>query len=703
MATKARKGAKAATDATEAASASGAAGAGVAIETGAEGAIPPHGTVIDLPLSRLKASPRNARKTPHGAEHIAALAGSIAAKGMLQKPVVEPEIDEAGAFTGSWLVTIGEGRRRALLLRLERGEIGPDEPVSCVVDLANDPQEISLDENVTREDLHPADQFEAFLDQSERLGRSAEEIAARFGVTPLVVRRRLKLARVSPRLMGLYRDGLIDLDSLMAFAISDDHARQEQVYEALPPYRVDSGVIRRMVTEKKVAATDRRAVYVGAEAYEAAGGTILRDLFTEDRGGWFEDVALLERLAMEKITGEAERIREAEGWKWAEAFLDYPYDRALTRVYPVKVEHSDEERARMAALSDEYDALRTKWDHLDEPPPEVAERLDEIDAELRAFGDGYAYPPEDLARAGIFVILNHDGELRIERGFVRPEDVVVEPDDDDDDDAGDGAQGRGDGDDTSGHGERRSAEEPEEDAGAPLSAALVAELTAYRTAGLRDALAENPDAALRVTVHALALSAFYTGAHLTCADLRMTTTWLKSYAGEVEDCPAMRRIEERRQGWARDLPQAPAELWAYVVGLDHDSLMALLAHCVSQSVNAVHGIERRQGAWTHADELATHLGLDMTGTWAATAASYFGRVTKARIAEAVREAVSEEAVEKIAGLKKSQMAEAAEQLVAGRGWLPALLRTPECGESEAQVFPGDAPGESPMSDVLAAE
>jgi ParB family chromosome partitioning protein len=687
---KARKGATAARAATERAAPAGATGAGDKTACGGEAAIPAHGAVIEVPLSRLKKSPRNARRTPHSADHIEALAGSIAGKGMLQKPVVEPEYDEAGAFTGCWLATIGEGRRLAHLLRAERGEIGPDEPVSCVVDLTNDPQEISLDENVTREDLHPADEFDAFLDQAERLGRSAEEIAARFGVTPVVVRRRLKLARVSPKLMALYREGWLDLDSLMAFAIGDDHGRQEQVYEALPPYRVDPGVIRRMMTEKKVAAGDRRAVYVGAEAYEAAGGTILRDLFTEDRGGWFEDVALLERLAVEKLAAEAEHIRDAEGWKWAEAFVDYPYDRAMTRIYPVRVERPEEEKARMASLSEEYDALLTKWDHLDEPPPEVSERLDEIDAELRGFGDGYAYLPEDRARAGVFVILNHDAELRIERGFVRPEDVVVEADEDEDAFSGTVEVGR-DPEDPSSFASG-DADAKEEDPGAPLSAALVAELTAYRTAGLRDALAENPDAALRVTVHALALQAFYTGVQLTCADLRMTTTWLKSYASEVDASPAMRRIETRREAWARDLPQNPVELWPYVTGLDHDSLTALLAHCVGQSLNAVHSVERRPGAWTHADELATHLGLDMTGTWAPTAASYFGRVTKARIAEAVREAITDEAAEKIAELKKTEMAEAAEQLVAGKGWLPALLRTPD-PVSEPTSALEEGPGE----------
>lgn len=672
-------------------------------------AIPAHGAVIEVALGKLKKSPRNARRTPHSAAHLEALAASIGAKGMLQKPVVEPEYDAEGAFTGCWLVTIGEGRRLAQMLRVGRKEIGRGTKVSCVVDLANDPEEISLDENVTREDLHPADQFEAFLDQSQRLGRSAEEIAARFGVTPLVVRRRLRLARVSPKLLAAYREGQLDLDQLMAFAVSEDRARQEWVFDGLPPYKVDPSYIRRQMTDAKVTAADRRAVFVGVDAYEAAGGTVLPDLFTEDRGGWLEDVALLDRLALEKLAAEAGRIRETEGWKWAEAFLDYPYDRALQRAYPVQVQRTEPELARIAALSDEYDALITQWDHLDEAPPEVEARLRDIDAELQAFGDGYAYRSEDMARAGVQVILGHDAEVRIERGFLRAEDIAPEPD------AQPGAGREGGDEGEEGRGERREGGDPgretedeADDASAPLSAALVAELTAYRTAGLRDALADDPDAASQVMVHALALQAFYNAPHLTCADLRLGSTGLTRDAPKVADCPAMVAIEARHQAWVANLPRNPHDLWAYVVALDHDSRMALLAHCVGLSLNGVHGWERRLGAWTHADALATRVGLDMTRTWTATAESYFGRVTKARIAEAVRTAVSDEAAERIGGLKKPEMAAAAERLVEGVGWLPPLLRTPDPASEDAAPVaePEGEPQDrtaQPAAEAIAAE
>lgn len=114
------------------------------------------GGEIMIPLDKLKKSPRNARKTPHSKETIEIYAASIAAKGILQNLVVEPEISPDGEPTGFYFVTIGEGRRLAQALRAKRKEIEPNEPIRCVIDTANDPFEISPDANVTRSDLLPA-------------------------------------------------------------------------------------------------------------------------------------------------------------------------------------------------------------------------------------------------------------------------------------------------------------------------------------------------------------------------------------------------------------------------------------------------------------------------------------------------------------------------------------------------------------------
>ena len=155
----------------------------------------------EIPLNKLRPSPTNVRKTGAdvGLEEIAA---SIAAHGLLQPIVVKPELNGDGIETGRYLVTAGERRRKALQLLAKRKQIKNSEPIPCLVKADGDPTEISLAENVVRTNMHPADQFEAFQTLHDQGGLGAEEIAARFGVTPAVVKQRLKLAAVSPKLMG---------------------------------------------------------------------------------------------------------------------------------------------------------------------------------------------------------------------------------------------------------------------------------------------------------------------------------------------------------------------------------------------------------------------------------------------------------------------------------------------------------------------
>lgn len=106
------------------------------IETAAtEATAPQHGSEITVPLNRLKASPKNARKTPHSPATIEAFAASIKAKGVLQPPVVEIERDGEGAPTGNYLVTIGEGRRQGLRLLAKRKAIKRTHPVRVIVDV----------------------------------------------------------------------------------------------------------------------------------------------------------------------------------------------------------------------------------------------------------------------------------------------------------------------------------------------------------------------------------------------------------------------------------------------------------------------------------------------------------------------------------------------------------------------------------------
>lgn len=386
---------------------------------------PQHGAELTVPLNRLKASPKNARRTPHSPATIEAFAASIKVKGVLQPPVVEVERNGEGAPTGKYLVTIGEGRRQGLRLLAKRKAIKRTHPVRVIVDAENDAHEISLDENMTREAMHPADQFEAFQRLAVEKGYGSEEIGARFGVSAHVVRQRLRLGSAAPELMAAYRAGTLALDQLTAFCVSEDQDRQRQVLEQVGPH-TPAYAIRRAMTEAKVRVDDRRVRFVGVEAYAEAGGGILRDLFTEDGGGWLEDVVLLDRLVSEKLAGLADEAREREGWKWAEPALDYPDVSAFGRVYPVAVERSEADAAEIAALSEEYDGIVSEAGE-DGLSPEADARMEEIDKALQAFGPDFDYAAEAKTRAGVMVMLGHDGLARFERGLVRAEDVPAEP------------------------------------------------------------------------------------------------------------------------------------------------------------------------------------------------------------------------------------------------------------------------------------
>jgi ParB family chromosome partitioning protein len=498
---------------------------------------PGNGSTLFIPLNKLKKSPRNARKTPHTKPEIAALAASIKANGILQNPVVEPETNPSGKPTGFYLVTIGEGRRQAQLLRVKKKEIAKDEPIRCMVDDTHNALEISLAENGIRTPMHPADQFEAFFELHRDHGMNAEDIAARFGVTPAVVKQRLKLATVSPKLIELYRNEEMNLDQLTAYAITDDHARQEAVWEEFGDMYEREDILAALNGEH-VPADDRRAVFVGLEAYQKAGGTIVRDLFDDQHQGFLIDPALLDRLAAEKLQAVADAVR-AEGWKWVEVMPRYDHSAVFgfRRVYPKAPQMSQDTQARVDALQSQYDALCDERDDSEE----VEAALDRIEEELAALRGEDVFDLADIARAGAVVSLSNDGEPRIECGFIRPEDDDTE--------------------------QKSVASKPAKQPGeaAPLSEKLVAELTAHRTLALRDALGDAPDLALTALVHALAAATFFPhSGSVSCIKVTPHSQYLGGYAPDIGVTPLARHLQARHERFASQMPESPGDLWAYL-------------------------------------------------------------------------------------------------------------------------------------------
>ena len=192
-------------------------------------------------------------------------------------------------------------------------------------------------------------------------GSTAAAIAARFGVSERTVEKRLRLGNAAPVLLEAYRADEIDLDTLMAFAVTTDQAHQTAVWETVSQqgYRPGAWQIKRLLTEDRVPATSAIARFVGLEAYEAAGVQIDRDLFAEEdeRGIWFDDPDLLNKLAMDSLQVAARELETR--WKWAEARLDMDWSAtaAFGRVRPQPTEPTGGEKA-------EIERLRTRNDEL---------------------------------------------------------------------------------------------------------------------------------------------------------------------------------------------------------------------------------------------------------------------------------------------------------------------------------------------------
>jgi len=660
----------------------------------------------DIPFNKLVLSQSNVRRVKAGIS-IEELAEDIARRTLLQSLNVRPVLDAEGTETGMFEIPAGGRRYRALELLVKQKRLAKSAPVPCVVrDPATDilAEDDSLAENIQRAPLHPLDQFRAFQALREK-GRTEEDIAAAFFTSVNVVKQRLRLASVSPALLDIYAEDGMSLEHLMAFTVTADHGRQEQVWQAISgSWQKEPYQIRRMLTEKTVRASDRRAAFVGLDAYEAAGGVVLRDLFQSDDGGWLEDVALLDRLVAEKLKAEAETIA-AEGWKWIEVAIDFPYGhtRGLRELDGVPTDLTVEGQATIDALKAEYARLEAEHDGVDELPDEVDQRLGEIETALAAFDDRpIIYQPADIARAGVFVGIDAEGTLLVDRGYIRPEDEapVAEPeqgsDGEPDDAALDGAEPSepviqravisiG--------GQVAEPEDEDDDAVKPLPDRLLTELTAERTLALRDKLATTPSVAFQAVLHKFCLDVFSRySSYGTAMEVTVRNASFPVQSQGLKDTLAAKAIDARHKTWEERLPKDKTDLWDWLTGLTGDEQAALFAHCASFGVNALYEKGDRYGGGatphtveqriTEADRIARAVDLDMVEAgWRPTVENYFGRVPKRRILEAVREGAGERAAQLIDHLKKGDMAKEAERLVAETGWLPEPLRMADADQA----------------------
>lgn len=600
--------------------------------------------IQNIPLNQLKPSRWNVRKT--GGKDVADLAASIKSVGLLQNLTVNAGDD--GVF-----YVVNGGRRLAALLDLWRaGHVVADHPVPCnVIDPADtDLVEASLAENVIREAMHPADQFEAFKALVGE-GMPVADVAARFGVSEHVVKQRLKLANVSPVLMAEYREGNATLEQLQALAITDDHAAQEQVWEARRgSWQAQPSQLRKALTEAEIPSDDPRVRFVGLDAYEAEGGFVRRDLFSD--AAYIDDAKLLDTLVAGKLAEVANQV-QAEGWAWVDTHLSMDWEQRnayRTAAQPSMRKFTAEEQAEYDSLEsrldaineqaedaegDEYQALVTEGDT-------IQEQLDQMD-EARKY-----WPDATKAKTGVLICLRN-GELEIVRGVLRPGEKLK----------ADGSV------DVSGH--TRAAPGKAAKQAADLPQKSVERLWGERTAILRGNISDR--VALAALAAELAADVLSLGSS-TPVKIGKDHEYIPPPMQEgLRSHPDNDAMEEHAEGWVKRLSKGKGNLFAWLLEQPERTTLELLAFCSAASI-----VAKDDGA-----KFAEAAAVDVARHWEVTA-EWLSAQPKAYILAALREIkVKTDGMDK---LKVADLAAKAAPLLKAKDWLPAPFREPKAKKAD---------------------
>jgi ParB family chromosome partitioning protein len=654
--------------------------------------------IRQIPLSRLVPSPANVRRV-NAAANVEELADSIEAHGLIQNLTVRK-----AKRSNKYEVVAGSRRFAALSRLVHQGRLEKGTLITCVIRTSDDSDtEISLAENTQREAMHIVDEILAYRQLVDD-GMTPENIAARFGQSVATVRQRLKLAALSPKILDVFREDAIRVDQAKALAISDDHAAQERAWFETQTWNRDPHTLRAILTRDHVRSADKLAVFVGIDVYEAAGGEIMRDLFSEARTTFLTDRALLVELAMARLEQERE-VLTAKGWKWVEAGLEASaiYNAGFARIFPKASVPTRAEQAELASLAERFDMIAGRIEHHGEGDPAIEIDEDElagIERRMEAIRNAAkVYDPREQALAGCIVTIAHDGSLQIEKGLVRPEDLMAlralrqpeaTPSDNGESDESESGESTGEGTtpplvagDTHG-------DDGADNKSMTYSAALVEELTAIRTAAMRNELVQRPALALAVILYPLVLKTFLTGRAYwrigSAIEISGQSKDLAPSIREPEACTALAEWNSTHEAWGYKLPGDPADLWKWLLEQDQAELLELLAVVTAANINAVeakHDHDRdRLG---HADQLATALKLDMHQHWKPEA-PFLSRLSKAQIAAVMEEAgCARDAIKAALKAPKAEAVELAERTLAGKEWIPDLFRS-RCGE-EAPIGP----------------
>ena len=643
-------------------------------------------SMITVAYNKLVLSEKQqARQSGVTPESLKPLAANIKAIGLLQNMVVIKSRKR-----GHYEVVAGGRRWAAIGMLVKEGHFTPDQAFE--VKLVRDDQGLlaSLAENLHHVPMNAADEFEAFARLIDQ-GLSIEDVAATFNEDEKLIRQRLKLAKVAPELIAAFRAGELKLAALMAFTLANDQERQLTVWRGLSEWQRDNPhVIRNALTESKISASNRIVRFVGLQTYQDAGGAVMQDLFAEGENGiYIEQPQMLHDLALAKLRQQADAMQR-EGWAWADVALEVGHDelRKFGRVHPTPRKLTADEQSRLDAFQRRYDKLTEQMQALEEASDDddddqyltLDTQRDDIADQMQQVQDAtLEFSAESKAMAGVVLAVDIDGDVTIHAGLIRPQDRQKVA--------------------------QAQADQPNTDARIQMpmpntrpahSERLVRQLSANKTGIVAASLLEHPHGALAILAAHLGDQVLGGGYGLGFDAVKISLARndfkLTAAAPDFEGSLAHGELAAHRRHWLDELPKdddgdlLPILPWA--LEQDTATLIEFLAFCVANSLDGVQHQEHTNAI--SLDAIARVIQLDVARWWAPTAASYLSMVKLGRIVEVVTEACGATDAAPLVKLKKGQAVTEAEKLLAGKGWMPEILRVkvpPIADESHEQTRP----------------
>lgn len=607
-------------------------------------------TIEYIPLSALVKSPLNVRTIPYSVDSVRGLADSIEALGLLQNLIVH-SLDD-----GQSGVAAGGRRLTALQLLAQEGRLAASHTV-MVKRVSDDIAALaSVAENEQRAAMHPAEQITGFRTLAEQ-DKTPAQIGDALGFGSRHVQRMLKLANLAPSLMEKLAQDELTVEQCQALCLEDDHVRQAEILETVKASwsNAPAHLIKRAITETEMRTDSTKFRFIGREAYEAAGGYVREDLFSQEDGDGTADSVLVERLVQEKLERIGQDIQQQEGWAWSRgraARIWYYGDDATEFVQPDVPDpvYTPEQQKRL-------DELREQWDGYDSRCDETDALEAEIDA-IEQAAEVSAWTDEMKSGAGVMVSL-YEGRVYVQRGVRLKADMPEE---------------------TATSSVTVPFTSRQTDAAEGISVPLLTKMTSERTLAVQAALMQQPEKAVALMAWRMCTCVF-SGCLTTTHPFRISLT--VSHGSLTENAPSGQEgaafnilmTEKARlkallpDGWEKD--------FTTFFTLDGGVLMSLIAFCTACSVDGVQTRDNGHTSRSPLDAVEAAIGFHLRDWWQPTKDNYFGSLKHPQIVASLKDAGLTGAAGDAEKMKKGDAAGHAEHFMQHNRWVPAWLKGPE--------------------------